>query len=66
MENRKICLGHGKVMEFQIFPKTVFSYWLKSQKKKKKKEKRKLCVKHQNVQPVGHLTHCFHQSSSQF
>ena len=44
MENRKICLGHGKVMEFQIFPKTVFSYWLKSQKKKKEKEKKEtLC-----------------------
>jgi len=25
MEIRKICLGHGKVMEFQIFPKIAFS-----------------------------------------
>jgi len=25
MEVRKICLGHGKVIEFQIFPKIVFS-----------------------------------------
>jgi len=29
LQIQKICLGHGKVVEFQIFPKIVFSWWLK-------------------------------------
>ena len=33
MEITKICLGHGKVMEFQIFPQIVFSQWLKAYKR---------------------------------
>ena len=44
---RKKCLGHGKVKEFQIFAKIVF--WLMFEVAKF----RKLCVMHQNVQPVG-------------
>ena len=26
----QFCLGHAKVIEFQNFPKLVFSWWLKS------------------------------------
>ena len=30
MKMRTICLGHGQVMEFQIFPQIIFCQWLKS------------------------------------
>ena len=44
MEIRKICLDHGKVVEF--FPQIVLTDG------QKVKNFRQICVKHQNVQPV--------------
>ena len=46
-----------KSENFRFFPKLFLADGLKV------KKFRKLCVKHENVQSVGHFNHCFHQSS---
>ena len=52
----KICLGQDKSWNFRFYPKLFFADgW-------KVKKFFNLCVKHQNVQPVGYFACCFHQS----
>ena len=53
MEFRKICFGHG----ISDFSPNCFQLMVKKLFKFRKH------VKHQNVYPMGHFTHCFYQCS---